>query len=47
LIQEKLTGGGDKKDIVLDGGSAALSNFNVQLKEKEDEIASLEESNAE
>jgi len=47
LIQEKLTGGGGKAPVVLDGGSDALKNFNVQLKEKEDEISGLEETNAE
>jgi hypothetical protein len=46
LIQEKLTGGGkNKEEVVLDGGSNALSNFNIQLKELKDENAALEESN--
>jgi hypothetical protein len=47
LIQETLTGGGAKAPVVLDCGSDALKNFNVQLKEKEDEIAGLEETNTE
>jgi|TARA_B110001450_G_C17484529_1_gene425647 hypothetical protein len=33
LIKEKLSGGGGSKEVVLDGGSQALSNFNKEKAE--------------
>ena len=47
LIQEKLSGGGSKEPVVLDGGSHALSNFNKEKLELQEEIKSLEEAREE